>query len=173
MLFRSRLFSAEEASPNTQRTAVIGYRVWQDRFAGDARVIGQVIRVNGQPHTVIGVMPDGFLYPQNTQIWVAYQADVHALQRAQSPGLQAVGRLKEGVSIPAAKADLDVIAKRLEVEHKATNENLRALVQPYVDAFIGPEPKQLLYTMLGAVGFVLLIACASREIGRASCRERV
>jgi predicted permease len=156
-----RTFSPDETSPNTPRTAIIGYQVWQDRFAADPQVIGKSIRVNGQPHTVVGVMPQGFVYPQDTRVWVAYQTDVMATPREQSPQLQVVGRLKDGVSLDAARADLDVIARRIEAEHKATNENLRPLVQPYVDAFIGPEPKQLLYTMLGAVGFVLLIACVN------------
>jgi putative ABC transport system permease protein len=156
-----RLISAEEASPNTPRTAVIGYQVWQDRFAGDPGVVGKVIRVNGQPHSVVGVMPQGFLYPQDTKIWVAYQTDALATRRDQSPQLQVVGRLKPGVSIDAAVADLNVIAKRIEMDHKATNENLAATAIPYTEAFIGNEPRQLLYTMLGAVGFVLLIACAN------------
>jgi putative ABC transport system permease protein len=156
-----RLISAEEASPNAPRAAVIGYRVWQDRFAGARDVVGKSIRVNGQPHTVVGVMPDGFLYPADTKIWVAYQTDVQATSRELSPQMQVVGRLKQGVSLDAANADLRTIAKRTETDHKATNENLSASAIPYTEAFIGDEPRQLLYTMLGAVGFVLLIACAN------------
>ncbi len=156
-----RNFTTEETSPNTPRSAMIGYQVWQDRFGGDPQVIGRSIRVNGQPHTVVGVMPQGYVYPQETKVWVAYQTDVMATKRDVSPQLEVVGRLKDGVTLTAARADLNVIAKRIEAEHKATNENLRAEALPYTEAFIGPEPKALLYTMLGAVGFVLLIACAN------------
>ncbi len=156
-----RLIRAEEARPGGEPVAVIGYSMWKNRYGGGANIIGTVIRVNGQPHSIVGVMPEGFLFPQNTQIWVPYRVDVLATRRSESPQLQVVGRLRDGVSPGMARADLNAIAKRIEAEHKETNEGMRASVVPYVEAFIGPEPTRLLYTMLGAVGFVLLIACAN------------
>ena len=156
-----RYFLPEETSPNGPKAAMIDWQLWQDRFAGDPAIVGKVIRVNGSPHTVVGVMPRGFAYPQNDRVWVAYQTDPLTLKRSESPPLQVVGRLKPGVSLSTAHTELDAIAKRIEADNKATNEGVRALVLPYVEAFIGPEPKRLLYTMLGAVGFVLLIACAN------------
>jgi predicted permease len=151
----------EEASPNGPRVAVIGYQMWQDRFAADREIIGKVIRVNGQPHTVVGVMPEGFVYPTDDKIWIPFQTDVMVTKRSESPQLEVVGRLKDGVSLTTANTDLNAIAKRLETDYKETNEGVHALALPFVDAYIGPEPKRLLYTMLGAVGFVLLIACAN------------
>jgi putative ABC transport system permease protein len=158
---KGRLIRAGEDRAGGDRVAVIGYSMWQGRYGGSEDVIGKVIRVNGQPHTVIGVMPEGFLYPNNAKIWIPYQVDPLATKRGEGQQLQVVGRLRPGVSVDAALVELNGIAKRIETEHKDTNEGIQAMVQPFVEAYIGPEPKRLLYTMLGAVGFVLLIACAN------------
>jgi putative ABC transport system permease protein len=156
-----RTIRSDEASPGGVKSAVIGYRVWQNRFASDPTIVGKAIRVNGDPYTVVGVMPEGFLYPQNTQVWIPYQVDPLAGPRNRSPSLSVIGELKAGVTPAAAQQDLNVVAGRLAKEFKETNENLASLVMPFARFFIGPEPVRLLYTMLGAVGFVLLIACAN------------
>jgi predicted permease len=156
-----RLFQPSDDAAGAERVAVINYTMWQGRFSGALDIIGKPIRVNGQPMTVVGVMPEGFLYPQNTQIWVSLPIDALATTRAESPQWSIIGRLKPGVSLDQANVELNAIARRIEVEHKETNEGVGALVQPYVKAFIGDEPSRLLYTMLGAVGLVLLIACAN------------
>ena len=156
-----RLFQPGEDAPGGELVAIISHAMWQNRFGGSRDVVGRTIRVNGQPHVIVGVMPEGFLYPQNTQIWAPLQVNALAVTRDQSPQYQVIGRLRPGVSLDEANADLGNVARRLATEHKATNENVQAQVQPYVKAFIGDEPQRLLYTMLGAVGFVLLIACAN------------
>ena len=156
-----RTIRAEEAAPGGERVAVIGYSIWKNRFASDPLIAGKAIRVNGAPYTIVGVMPDGFLWPQNTQIWVPFQTDPNAGKRADSPQLDIAGRLKAGVAVEDANKDLNIIAARLARQYKETNENLQALVMPFAKYFIGDEPTRLLYTMLGAVGFVLLIACAN------------
>ena len=156
-----RMIRPSEATAGGERVAVIGYSMWQGRYAGARDVIGNVIRVNGQPHTIVGVMPEGFLFPDDSKIWLPYQEDPLATKRADSPQLQVTGRLRPGVSTDEANVELDGIAKRIEAEHKETNEGVRASVEPFVSAYIGKEPQRLLYTMLGAVGFVLLIACAN------------
>jgi putative ABC transport system permease protein len=158
---RGRIFRQGEDAPGGEAVAIISHGLWQSRFGGAEDAVGRSIRVNGQPHVIAGIMPEGFAYPQNTQIWAPLHVAPLATTREQSPQLQVVARLRAGVSLDEANADLNGIARRLAVEHKATNENIQALVQPYVKAFIGPEPARLLYTMLGAVGFVLLIACAN------------
>src|SRR5687767_7488236 len=158
---RGRLNSASEDKIGGDRVAVINYTMWQTRYNGAEDIVGKTIRVNGHPHTVVGVMPQGFRYPQDTQIWVPMQIADTGVRRDGQAQFQVVGRLKAGVSLDEANVELDGIMKRIEADNKATNESVRALVQPYVKAFIGPEPTRLLYTMLGAVGFVLLIACAN------------
>ena len=156
-----RLIQPGEDRAGGERVAVLGYSMWQGRFGGARDIVGKVIRANGQPYTVIGVMPEGFLWPNNSKIWLPYQVDPLATKRGEGQQLEVVARLKPGVSVAAANVELNGIAKRIETEHKDTNEGIRANVQPFVEAFIGPEPTRLLYTMLGAVGFVLLIACAN------------
>jgi putative ABC transport system permease protein len=156
-----RLFQNGEDRVGGDRVAILGYSMWQGRYGGDRNIVGKVIRVNGQPYTIAGVMPEGFLYPNNSKIWLPYQIDPLATKRGEGPSLQAIGRLRADVSLDAAQVDLNGIAKRIEVENKKINEGVQALVQPFVKAYIGPEPTRLLYTMLGAVGFVLLIACAN------------
>ncbi|MGH7679907.1 MAG: ABC transporter permease, partial [Gemmatimonadaceae bacterium] len=156
-----RLFRTDEDRPGGERVAIISHAMWQSRYGSGGDIVGKPIRVNGHPHTIVGVMPEGFLYPNNTRIWVPLVVDPAATTRANSPQYQVIGRLKPGISLDEANAELNAIAKRIEADNKATNEGVQALVQPYVKAFIGDEPTRLLYTMLGAVGLVLLIACAN------------
>jgi predicted permease len=156
-----RLFRDGEDRAGGERVAIIGYAMWRNRYAGASDIIGKPIRVNGVPHTVVGVMPEGFLYPNDSKIWLPYQLDPLATKRSESPQVQVVARLRHDVSLDEANVELAALAKRLATEHKETNEGITAFVQPFVKAYIGPEPTQLLYTMLGAVGFVLLIACAN------------
>ena len=158
---RGRLIRSGEDRLGGDRVAVINYTMWQTRYGASEDVIGKTIRVNGHPHVVVGVMPDGFRYPNDTQIWVPMQVTDSGARRVDAAQIEVIGRLKPGVSVDEANVELDGIMKRIETENKATNEGVRALVQPYVKAYIGPEPTRLLYTMLGAVGFVLLIACAN------------
>ncbi|MEX2177667.1 MAG: ABC transporter permease [Gemmatimonadaceae bacterium] len=158
---RGRLFQPDDDAPGAARVAIINEAIWKGRFDGADDAIGTLIRVNGQPHTVIGVMPEGFLFPENTQIWVSLQIDPLGATRTTAPQYAVVGRLRAGASVDEANVELNAIAKRIEVQHPETNEGIQALVQPYVKAFMGNGPSQLLYTMLGAVGLVLLIACAN------------
>jgi putative ABC transport system permease protein len=157
---RGRMIQPGEDRPGGERVAVISHAMWQGRYGGED-VIGRTIRVNAQPYTVVGVMPDRFEYPSNSRVWVPYQVDPLATKRGEGQQLTVVARLRPGISVDEANVDLNNIAQRIETDHKDTNEGIRATVMPFVDAFIGPEPTRLLYTMLGAVGFVLLIACAN------------
>jgi predicted permease len=156
-----RTIQAGEDSPSGPRVAVLGYGMWQRRFGGDSAIIGKALRANGQPYTIIGVMPEGFRFPDDAAIWLPLQLDPVALRRGQGNWLTVAGRLKDGVSMEQASADVGAIAQRLATAYKETNENITASVMGFVDAEMGPEPRQLLYTMLGAVIFVLLIACAN------------
>jgi putative ABC transport system permease protein len=123
--------------------------------------VGKAIRANGIPYTIVGVMPEGFLFPDDAALWLPLQLDPVALPRGQGNWLTVAGRLKDGVTIEQASNEVNAIAQRLAKDYKETNENIGARVVNFVDAEMGPEPRQLLYTMLGAVIFVLLIACAN------------
>src|SRR5262249_14924704 len=133
-------------------------------------------RVNGEPTTVVGVMPEGFGFPVNEVVWVPLRLDPKRLQRGtEVEGVAVFGRLKDGVTLTRAQAEMATIAKALEREFPATNRGLTVKVRPYVDLVIDDQISSLLYTMLGAVGFVLLLACAnvaSLMMARASLRTR-
>jgi predicted permease len=159
--YLGRYFQAGEDTPSGPKVAVLGYGIWQRRFGGDSAIVGKVLRANGVPYTIIGVMPEGYRMPDEAAVWLPLQLDPVALKRGQGNWLTIAGRLKDGVTMEAASADVEAIAQRLAKDYKETNENLHASVKGFVDADMGPEPRQLLYTMLGAVFFVLLIACAN------------
>ena len=150
-----------EDQPGGERVVVIGYRTWQTRFGGDRNVIGAQLRANGLPFTVVGVMPESFALPNNAQIWLPLQMDPLAIKRGEGQSLDVIGRLKPGVSIEAASAETRAIAKRIEAENKPTEEGVTARVVTFMEGELGPEPRQLLLTMLGAVLLVLLIACTN------------
>jgi putative ABC transport system permease protein len=159
--FLGRTFQAGEDTPAGEKVAILSFAAWHDRYAADRSVIGKRIRVNGVPTTVVGVMPEGFAFPDNDRIWIPLQTDPYAVPRAQGQQLLVYGKLKPGVSLDQANVDVATIAKRLASEYKESNEGFTASVRGFVDNYIGREPRQLLLTMLGAVFFVLLIACAN------------
>ncbi|HVX39962.1 MAG TPA: ABC transporter permease [Gemmatimonadaceae bacterium] len=156
-----RRFHPGEDSPSGEKVAILAWSMWKQRYNGDRGILGKTIRVNGVPYSVIGVMPDGFAFPNNDKIWIPLQTDPLAGKRGEGQFLQVFGKLKPGVSIEQATLDLSTIAKRLGSAYPESNAGFTAVVQGFVDNYIGDQPRQLLMTMLGAVFFVLLIACAN------------
>ena len=156
-----RTFRREEETPGLGNVAVLSYTMWQDRYAGDPQILGKAIRANGQPYTVVGVMPPNFSYPDRQAIWMPLQLDATKLERGSGQGLAVIARLRPGVSLDAANADVAGIARRLAAEYKASNEGISTSARPILENEIGPQPRRLLWTMLGVVSFVLLIACAN------------
>ena len=156
-----RTFRQGEDAVGGEQVAVVSYAMWQNRFGGERSIIGKSIRVNGVPHTVIGVMPEGYAFPDNDAIWLPLQIDPLVGKRSEARHVEVVGKLRPGVTLDAVNAEVNVTSRRLAETYKETNEGLSATVMPFTDGQIGPEPRRLLYTMLGAVFFVLLIACAN------------
>jgi putative ABC transport system permease protein len=156
-----RNFRAGEDTPQGEKVAILAYSTWRERYSGDANIIGKHIRVNGVAYSIVGVMPEGFAFPNNDKIWVPMQTDPLASKRGEGQFLQVIGKLKPGVSIDQANVDVATIAKRLAAEYKDSNDGFTASALSFTDNYIGKEPRQLLLTMLGAVFFVLLIACAN------------
>ena len=155
-----RTFRPGEDAPGGAKVAILGYAMWRDRFGLSPSVIGQTLRVNSEPYEVIGVMPEGFAYPENGELWLPLQTDPLAYPRGQE-FVNVVAKLAPGVSLDAANAELATIFSRLEAEHPVVNKDFSGHAMEFTRAFIGDEPTQLLYTMLGAVFFVLLIACSN------------
>ncbi len=156
-----RGFAAGEDQPGAQPVVVLGWNLWQVRFGGKADILGQEIRVNGRPRTVIGVMPEGFMFPLNQEIWTTLPHDPALLKRGEGEWLEVYGRLKDGVSLDQASADLARIATQIAEQNPETHKGVGSVIKPYTDEYIGKEPATLLYLMLGAVFGVLVIACAN------------
>jgi predicted permease len=157
-----RTLTEADAEPGVSAVVVNGYDLWQERYRGSRDVLGRTVRVNGVTRTIIGVMPEGFLFPAEHQLWVPFSDRATAFTReGNRPFLTVFGRIKDGVSEDEATSQLSSIAMRLGQAYPETNEGWVAEVMPYTKRFIGNEVYALLFTMLGAVLGVLLIASAN------------
>lgn len=156
-----RGFESADAKPGAQTVVLLGYGVWKDRYSNDPAVIGRTVRVNEAPAVIVGVMPEGFKFPNSEDLWTcATPPDAAAAQR-RDRDYRMIGMLTPGVSIDTARADLGVIANHLAAEYPATNKNFGAAVQTFHESMNGGEVRVIFLLMMGAVGFVLLIACAN------------
>src|ERR1043166_1683018 len=154
-----RTFTNEETQPGRFRVAVLSHSMWQSRFGSDPNVSGRTIQLNGAAYTIIGVMPPGFSFPGRAELWRPLPIDPSKLD----PGphyLNVVGRLKPGVRLAQAQADMSTIAARLSQQYKEKNAGHGVKVEPLTNVVVG-DVGLALYVLLGAVGFVLLIACAN------------
>jgi predicted permease len=154
---------------------LVGHQFWETRLKGDRSILGKTIRVNGDLATVIGIMPENFEFPANQELWLPLRANALELPRGQGPLVLTFGRLKDGVQLNQAQVDLAQIMTQLGQEYPDTNEGMSVVVGPYVNELIGYQITPLLFTMLGAVSLVLLIACANVAnllLARASLRSK-
>ncbi len=173
-----RDFTAADNKPGAEKTALLGYEIWQRDFGGRRDIVGQAIRINGRAATVIGVMPDGFKFPQAEQLWVPLYNEFPVKPRGATDGVgaQILGRLRPGVSFDQANAEFSALAKRLAKDNPKTNGQLTtASVQPLLNSFTGPQLRETVYAMLAAVLVVLVIACVNvmnMQFGRAALRAK-
>ncbi len=173
--FLGRTFRAGEDAPGSPVVALLSYGLWQSRYGRDPRVVGRAIRVNGQPATVVGVMPPGFAFPFSERVWVSLKLDPARAERGKGQGLSVYGRLRDGVAPARAQAEMSAIAGTLARAYPQTNRDLLVRVESFVTAAIGAQVAGLLWVMLGFGVVVLLIACAnvaSLMVARASTRTR-
>ncbi len=172
-----RDFSVAEDTPGGPKVALINDALWRRRFGADRAVLGQRILVDGISREIIGVLPPEVRYPRTAELFVPMgdlRKDPNLTDRGNHAGFNSLGRLKPGVTPAQAEHDLNIIAAELARRFPATNTDRSLNVQPMLNAAVG-DYRQSLFLLLGAVGCVLLIACANvanLQLARASARQK-
>jgi putative ABC transport system permease protein len=174
---RGRNFLPEEEQPTSQHVAIISYDYWQSRFGGNENVLNQQLTLDGQPHTIVGVLPQSFVFPlsDDAVVWTTVAGETTNLKERGAHVLLSVGRLKANVRLEAAQADIVNIAASLAQEYPRSNRNITAYLVSAHEQLVGRDMRQALWLLLGAVGFILLIACtntANLLLVRASTRQK-
>jgi putative ABC transport system permease protein len=172
-----RVFGPGEDLPSAGQVAVISERMWRTRFNADQATVGRALTLNNEQYTVIGIMPAGMRFPSRmTDVWlpIGLAIDTFPQSRGAHPGLFGIARLKSGETFERAVAEMDTIARRIEQQHPDTNKDVAVAMVPYYEQIVR-NIRPTLLVLLGAVGFVLLIACASLAnlmLARSEQRQR-
>ena len=172
-----RTFQADDFKPGNHRVLVLGYPLWKRRFGGDPNIVGRSITLSGESHTIIGVMPPQFrftpFWATKAELAAPLDFSTRALQRGGN-SLRIFARLKAGVALTQAQAEMNAICKRLELAFPATNTGRTVQVDPLLEKVVG-NIRPALRVLVGAVIFVLLIACANVAnlvLVRAAARQK-
>ncbi|MFP5260563.1 MAG: ABC transporter permease [Blastocatellia bacterium] len=172
-----RAFLPGEDQPGDHHVVVLSHRLWQRRFGGDAAIVGQTVTLDGESYTVIGVMPEGFrfapFWATRAELWAPLNLAPRAADRRGS-SLRVFARLKPGVTRERAQAEMSAINQRIEQQYPDSKKGLRLSVDPLHEVVVG-NVRPALFILLGAVGFVLLIACANVAnllMARAASRQK-
>jgi putative ABC transport system permease protein len=155
-----RNFTKEEDRPGGAEVALIGYTIWQRRFAADPNVLGRTIHLNDRVHEVVGVMPPGFRFENFSEVWTPLGLDPRDTDR-DNRWLTAIARLRSGSTVEEAQAEMTLIGERLEARYPETNKGWSVRVRALRDAWLPPVTQLSSYIQQAAVFFVLLIVCAN------------
>jgi putative ABC transport system permease protein len=156
-----RTFLSSDALPSAPPVVIIGHDLWQTRFNGDAAALGRTLRINGTPATIVGVMPAGMKFPGDSELWMPFVPSAAQLSRAVRP-LGVFGRLADGATRESAAAQMDAIARRIMADYPDETRNLSGVrLETLIERYLGSVVKAMFFTIMGAVIFVLLIACAN------------
>src|ERR1041384_6721174 len=177
-----RDFTAEDNKPGSPKVAILGDEIWRRDFNADPNIVGQAVTINGKAATIVGVMPPGFKFPISEELWTPLYNEWPPTPRgelflgANSRAPAVMGRLKPGVTLDQANAEMIAIARNIAADNPRTNQNFTsAAVLPLSKFFTGVQLRQIVWAMLGAVIVVLLIACVNvmnMQFGRAALRSK-
>ncbi|HXU39701.1 MAG TPA: ABC transporter permease [Blastocatellia bacterium] len=177
-LARGRDFQPAEERRGAQPVVIISHEFWQNRFSGDEAALGQQITLNGKPFAIIGVLPPGFEFPlagKELVFLTTVAGEASNLSERGAQVLKAVGRLKPGVSFTQAQAEMTNIAETLEQQYPQYNRNSTVFLVSADEQIVGRDVRRALWVLLGAVWFILLIACTNVTnllLVRATAREK-
>lgn len=172
-----RVYTNDEDKPGTDPVVVLSYPLWQRRFGGQSNILNQPITLNNKSYTVIGIMPEGFNMPTRVEMWVPVgqlSGQSNWQQRGNHPGLYGVARLKPGVTVAQARAEMDIIGANLEKQYNESNAGNGVGVRPLLELYVS-DIRRPLWVLFAAVAFVLLIACANIAnllLARAAARQK-
>ncbi|HEV3330017.1 MAG TPA: ABC transporter permease [Bryobacteraceae bacterium] len=170
-----RTFAPDEDQLGRDHVAVLSHVLWETQFGADSKLLGQTIRLDGEPYTVIGVLPAGSAFDRAfNQIWLPLAFKPENMTR-NFHWFGSFARLKPRVTLQQARLQMDAIGSRIAREYPDSNKGWGVVVEPVSEVFITPETRQALYILLGAVGMILLIGCgnlANLTLARGAARER-
>jgi putative ABC transport system permease protein len=155
-----RVFLAEEETPGKDQEIILGHALWQQRYAADPNILGKSVKVDGKSYTVVGVMAKGFDFPMPAEAWIPLAIDPARRQRRDNRSLWVLGRLKPHASFSQAVAEMQGIAQRQAEAYPDTNKGWQLRPMPLTEFVTGSITRQYTILLMGAVAFVLLIACA-------------
>jgi predicted permease len=169
-----RIFTDEEDQPGRDGVIILSYGIWRSRFGGDPKIIGQTLTFDSKPRTVIGIMPQGFEYPGQSAMWAPLALDNETKAQRDLHRYRVIARLKDGVTLESARSEFQTIGSRLAAQYPDFDKDDSVLVNSILEDTVGPMRSALL-VLLGAVTFVLLIACANVAnllLAKAAGRQR-
>jgi putative ABC transport system permease protein len=172
-----RDFTPDDDKPSSPPTVIISQALWKNRYASSPSAIGKTVKVNSLVLTIIGVMPEGFKFPTNCDIWMpfAHLAPGFRNEKREARNFAGIARLRDSVSLEQASAELATISTNLQAQYPDTNKNMTLTLMNFSDRFNGGPIKTVFLSLMGAVAFVLLIACANVAnllLARSAARAR-